>query len=530
MTTITASSNSKKFTKINAVGDADITVTDGNFKIYGGSGNDTITLGSGDNIVYAQNGDNVITSGTGTNKLYSGKGEDNFVFNGDFGNDTIYNSDKNDMITLGSSFDDVNMSYIRKGNDLIITDNIDFQQNTVTLSKYFKSKSKLNDVEHNGVIEKISNQLIYYSGQGKIKGTNFNDAIVGSVKKDTIRSYAGNDYILGGEANDKIYSGKGENKIVVNNGDGHDTLYVDKKATSNTVMFDLGNEVTYSKSGKDLILSGKVAGASEADPNNVGVTIKNFFNKKGEDAITSGLNFQYVGSATVKTIEEELTENGVYLTGKAGKSNKLVGAEDYDNYITGGDKSDKIYAGNENDRIDGGKGNDKYYVDSDNKLAVTKIFDSEGNDTYSVDSLDTSVYINDKSGAKDVLKINEKVDYTMFFDVVVSDSVSQYNSLFIVDNTNLQDESYTTYTAGGVEIADFFSGNNYGSGRIEKITLGGKTADTTLTHFEEIRSNVASWLTNEAHSYDSAMQAFQEGTSSEIQSLIAVYQGGVNVG
>ena len=353
MTTITASTNSKRITKINAVENSNIAVADGNFDIYLSGGENQVILGSGDNKVHAKGGENTIISGTGNDKIYSDKGENNFVFDADFGDDVIYNSDKLDMITLGTAFDHTDMSFFRRGSDLIITDDFDLPQNRITLSKYFKSKSKLDDITHNNVVEKISDQLIYYSGKGRIKGTNFNDAIVGSVKKDTIYSYAGNDYILGGELNDKIYSGAGTNKIVVNNGDGHDTLYVDKKATSNTVMFDLGNEVTYSKSGKDLILSGRVAGASEADPNNVGVTIKNFFNKKGEDAITSGLNFQYVGSATVKTIEEELTENGVYLTGKAGKSNKLVGAEDYDNYITGGDKSDKIYAGNENNRIDG---------------------------------------------------------------------------------------------------------------------------------------------------------------------------------
>ena len=525
MTTITASTNSKRITKINAVENSNIAVADGNFDIYLSGGENQVILGSGDNKVHAKGGENTIISGTGNDKIYSDKGENNFVFDADFGDDVIYNSDKLDMITLGSAFDHTDMSFFRRGSDLIITDDFDLPQNRITLSKYFKSKSKLDDITHNNVVEKISDQLIYYSGKGRIKGTNFNDAIVGSVKKDTIYSYAGNDYILGGELNDKIYSGAGANKIVVNNGDGHDVLYVDKKATSNTIMFDEGNEVTYVKSGKDLVLTGKVAGASDKDKNNVGMTVKNYFDKSGDVAINSGLNLQYVGSVEVKTIAEELSANGVNIVGKLNKSNKLVGAEDYDNYIIGGNKSDKIYAGDMNNRIEGGKGSDKYYVDSENKTAVTKIFDTEGNDSYIINGLDTSVYIDDMSGKKDVLKITDKVDYTMFFDVSVKEGVDQYNSLFIVDNANIKDESYTSYVADGIEIGNFFDGIGYGDGRIEKITVGGKSVDTSLVHFDEIRSNVASWLTDESHSFDSAMIAFKEGTESEIQSLIAVYQG-----
>ena len=527
MTTITANSNSKKsYTKIDAAGDAQITVTDGNFKIYGGSGNDTITLGTGDSIVYAQAGTNTITAGTGTDKFYSGRGSDNYVFDNNFGHDYVYNSTSNDMITFGDSFDDVEFTYLRKGNNLVITDNVDTQQNTVVLSKYFKSKSKLNNVTHDGQIEKISDQLIYYSGIGKIKGTNFNDGLVGSNKKDTIYGYKGNDYLLGGEANDKIYSGQGNNSIVLNNGDGHDILYVDKKATSNTLMFDLGNELSYEKSGKDLIVSAKAANAEDNNPENVSVTIKNYFTKYGETAIKSEINVQYVGTETPKNIIQDLTAYGVTITGKTNKSNTIYGAEEYDNYITGGDKADKIHAGDMNNTIYGGKGNDKYYVESDNKTVLAKIFDTEGNDTYFVDSLDTSVYINDSIGDKDVLKIADKSKYTLFFDVVVSDTVTQYDSLFIVDNDNLQDASYKTYTAGGIEIANFFNGSKYGEGRIETIKADGKTVDTTLNYFDNIRSNVVAWLSQEAHTYASAMEALQSDNPDDIKSLIAVYQGG----
>lgn len=525
MTTITASSNAKKYTKINATGDSDITVTDGNFKIYGGRGDDTITLGSGDNIVFAQAGDNTIVSGSGNNKLYAGKGEDNFVYDGDFGKDVIYKANSQDMITFGDSFDDTEFSFYRKGSNLIITDNIDSSENTIVLSKYFKSKSKLDDITHNGVIEKISDQLIYYTGKGRIKGTRFNDGIVGSDKKDRIYSYSGDDYILGGKANDKIHSGKGDNTIVVNNGDGHDILYVNKKATSNTLMFDEGNQLSYSKSGKDLIVSAKVATAEDDNPDNVSVRVKNYFTKKGDDAIKSVINVQYAGSETVNNIVDELTANGVTITGKLNKANKIYGAENYDNYITGGNKSDKIYAGEENNEIYGGKGNDKYYVTTDNRTALAKIFDESGNDTYYVKNLDTSVYINDASGNKDVLKISDKGAYTLFFDVSVSEDVAQYDSLFIVANDNLQYEDYHNYTAGGVEIGNFFDDDKYGDGRIEKITAGGKKVDTTLTHFDEIRSNVATWLTQEAHAYNSAMDAFQNSTPDDIRELISIYQG-----
>lgn len=523
MATINAKSNKKEFITIKSgSGDDTITLEDGNFKVYAGKGDDNITLSDGDNYVYAQNGNNTITFGSGNNKVYAGKGKDEFVFDSDLGNDVIYNSTAEDTITFGDNLDDTVFSFIRKGSDLIITDNVDTQENKIVLSKYFKSKSKLNDYTQNGEDKKILDETFYYAGKGKIKGTKYNDAIVGSAKKDTIRSYAGNDMIMGGLSNDKIYSGEGENTIIINNGDGHDVLYVDKKATSNTLKFDMGDTVSYSKSGKDLVISATDGAKSS---NVQALTIKDYFTKKGYDAIKSDINIGSVGKAAVEDLHTVLAEEGITIEGSEKKANKLYGAKLYDNTIVGGNKNDVIYAGDMNNRISGGKGNDKYYSDSENINAKTLIFDEEGNDFYEVDSLDTSVYIQDKSGSKDVLEIDDDIRYTMFFDVSVKEGVEQYNSLFIVDNKNIQDKAYTEYTAGGIEIADFFNGNNYGVGRIEKITVDDRRVDTSLAHFDAIRSNVEAWLTNEAHSFDSAMSAFETGTADEIQQLIAIYQG-----
>ena len=140
-------------------------------------------------------------------------------------------------------------------------------------------------------------------------------------------------------------------------------------------------------------------------------------------------------------------------------------------------------------------------------------------------NLDTSVYINDNTG-KDLLKISDNIKYTMVFDVSADGTATQYNSLFLVADKNIQDRSYTEYTAGGVEIANYFNGDKFGDGRIEKITVGGKTADTTLSHFDEIRSNVAAWLNLGDNGFSTATEAFEKGTAEQIQELIAVYQGG----
>lgn len=531
MATLNASTNSKKYVKVKfGSGDDTITLEDGNFNINTGKGNDIVTLGSGNSIVKLNSGENTVNFGEGNSKVYAGKGSDEFVFDTATGSNIIYNSSSKDSITFGTYYDDLDLKYYRMGKNLVITDDILSPDNTVTLSKFFKNKSKLDSVTHDGVEEKISDQLIYYSGKGKIKGTSYNDALYGSDKKDTLYGYAGDDYLVGGKLNDKIYSGTGENHIIVNNGDGHDALYVNKKATSNTLVFDEGNNLTYSKSGKDLVVSAAYGTASADDPNNVSVTIKNYFTKDGDTAIKNELYTQFIGSEEETNLVTSLREQGVTITGKINKKNTLYGAEDYDNYITGGDKADKIYAGEANNRIYGGKGNDKYYVEDAQFLtSTTKIFDIEGNDTYTIDDLDSSIYIQDDMG-KDTLKIKDNLRYTMFFDVSVNDTVAEYNSLFIVDNDNIRDMSIESYTAGGIEIGNFFtSSGEYGAGRIEKITVGGKTVDTSLTYFDTIRDNVAAWLS--ANDYDSAMLAFKSESAEDIQELIAIYQGApVNIG
>lgn len=524
MATINASTSSKKYVTVKfGSGDDVITLDEGNFKISTGKGDDTVNLGSGDSIVKLGYGNNTVNFGSGNSKVYASKGTDDFFVN-ETGKNVIYNASKDDSLTFGGYFDDEDLKFYRSGKSLLITDDLLSEENTIVLSNFFKSKSKLEEFTHDGVTEKISDQIIYYSGKGKVKGTSYNDALYGSDKKDTLYGYKGNDYLVGGEANDKIYSGQGVNHIVVNNGDGHDVLYVDKKATSNTLMFDEGNVLTYSKSGKDLVVSAAAATASSTDPNNVSVTIKNYFSKDGDTAIKNGLYTQYITSATETNLVDSLRENGVTLTGKMNKKNTLIGAEDYDNYITGGDKADKIYAGEANNTIWGGKGNDKYYVEDAQFLtSLTKIFDTEGNDTYTIDDLDSSIFIKDDVG-KDTLKIKDTLRYTMFFDVSVKDGVDAYSSLFIVDNENLREMGIDDYTAGGIEIGNFFnSSGEYGTGRIEKITVGKRTVDTSLDYFNDIRENVAAWLS--ANEFDTAMDVFKGDNPQDISDLIAIYQG-----
>lgn len=529
MATINAQSNKKKefITIKSGAGDDTITLADGNFKVYAGKGNDTITLSNGDNIVYAQHGDNTITAGTGNDKFYAGKGNDEFVFNSDIGNDIIYNSNANDSITFGNNLNDNEFEFYRIGNDLVITEDIVSKSNTITLSKYFKQKSKLNTITQNEkTIDIDKDVLIYYAGKGNIKGTNFNDAITGSTKKDTIYGYGGNDFLMGGESNDKIYSGSGNNTIIMNRGDGNDTLYVDKKAENNTLMFEQDSTLSYSKSGKNLVVTATntlLDGQKTADTE--AMTIKNFFTAKGKNALTSALGVELIGEQSARSIDSELAKTYLSQTGSAKKSNTLYGAVDYNNEITGGNKNDKIYAGDQNNRLYGGKGNDKYYSASQNIGAVTKIFDTAGNDTYDVKSFDTSVYINDNSG-KDTLKIADDIKYTMFFDVSIDSNIAQYDSLFLVADKNLQYKDFNEYTAGGVEIANYFEDNHFGDGRIEKISVGKKAADTSLEHFDEIRSNVAAWLNLGDKGFSTAMEALEKGSAEQIQELIAVYQGG----
>jgi hypothetical protein len=74
--------------------------------LQGGAGDDHLSGGTGDDVLSGGPGDDVLNGGAGDDILTGGPGHDTFVFNGDFGSDTITDLGKGDVIDL-TAFSDI---------------------------------------------------------------------------------------------------------------------------------------------------------------------------------------------------------------------------------------------------------------------------------------------------------------------------------------------------------------------------------------------------------------------------------------
>ena len=67
----------------------------GNDTIIAGGGNDTVLGGTGNDTLLGENGADTLNGGEGNDAMDGGGGNDLFVFNADFGADTISGFDAN---------------------------------------------------------------------------------------------------------------------------------------------------------------------------------------------------------------------------------------------------------------------------------------------------------------------------------------------------------------------------------------------------------------------------------------------------
>ncbi|PYE75962.1 calcium-binding protein [Xylophilus ampelinus] len=106
--------------------------------LYGGAGNDVLDGRGGNDYLEGDAGDDVLIGGAGNDTLLGGAGTDTYRFDGDFGNDTVLDSDGAGRIVLGSDAgaaaltggkrladgtwrsDDQRVLYTLSGGDLII--------------------------------------------------------------------------------------------------------------------------------------------------------------------------------------------------------------------------------------------------------------------------------------------------------------------------------------------------------------------------------------------------------------------------
>ncbi len=326
-----------------------------------------------------------IYTGAGDDTIIASKGNDVIYFDG-WGEKTLKFEEKSDL------------TYERKGNDLIITVN-GSKDNTVTIKDLFKINdydSSINIVNGNeseepSLLETILQEkgLLTYDksdetkGQ-KLVGTDFSETFIGSDKADKIYTGGGDDTIIAGKGDDVIYTNSwGEKTFEFKEKEGMNTIYNFEKAGSININFketnsleetanvddsDIGENVSninriYTKSGNDLIISAEYNEDSLSDSNksyDTQVKLSGFF--KQRDYIQSNLMSW-----------DEVTDLNVKGSGKIYGTNK-------NDDIIGSDKKDIIYTGSGQDNISVGKGNDTVYISGSGDKTIS-IGKDDGNNT-----------------------------------------------------------------------------------------------------------------------------------------------------
>lgn len=249
----------------------------------GTSSNDTIEGNDKDNSLNGFGGDDTLVGKAGS---------DTYTFTGlNFGNDTIIESnlnniDKNTIIFKDVSYKDVRFK--KDLNDLKITLNKD---NSVTIKDFYNTnnESKISSISFSDVTldelaikRSVSMQankeaivflkekdfsfsnfatstfaVAYQDNASNISTSYKDDVIIGSNKNDVISTKLGNDTLIGGKGDDKLYGGFGNDIYVYRKGDGNDLIYDDGGQDALKLQNLKADEIFLIKDGKDLLIKFK---------------------------------------------------------------------------------------------------------------------------------------------------------------------------------------------------------------------------------------------------------------------------------
>ncbi|BBD69449.1 hemolysin-type calcium-binding region [Nostoc commune NIES-4072] len=212
---------------------------EGNDTIYGSvSGNDTIDGGKGDDLLFYYGARGAITSTfnatnnissitVGTNRV-SYKNIERLYIRGTEYDDLIVGSNGNDMIDGGSSGNDT----IDGGTgDDLLSYNFYKNDNREGITSTFNATTNI------GSITVGTNRVSYKNIERlDIRGTQYDDLIVGSNGDDTLNGSNGNDILIGGKGNDSLIGGSGTDTFAFNSfNQGIDRLD-DFKATNELIQ------------------------------------------------------------------------------------------------------------------------------------------------------------------------------------------------------------------------------------------------------------------------------------------------------
>ncbi|MBI3726912.1 MAG: putative Ig domain-containing protein [Burkholderiales bacterium] len=308
--------------------DGDLNGTDNEDHLYGGKGNDTLNGGKGNDYLEGNEDNDQLTGGEGNDTLRGGKGDDTYLFDGNYGKDTIFDSDEGGAVQINGGVltggkkvtegvwkgtDSNNVTYLYTvlddgagGKELVIKKEGSDGSNSITIKKW--------ENKHLG---------INLEGPKTQPDPGSDILIVGDqdvVKNDALNDDTHNAHIIGGAGDDSLSSSRGE--------------MVDGTYGIGTNDWLEGND------GDDLLLSGW--GDDTLDGG------------AGNDVLIAGERYdarQYDGVIPRVSGSDNDVVNG-------GSGNDRIGGDKGNDLLNGDEGDDIIIDGNGRDTINGGDGDD----------------------------------------------------------------------------------------------------------------------------------------------------------------------------
>lgn len=485
----------------------------GNNTIIGGLGNDyiqtqngadTISAGAGSDYISAGNGDDTIMAGSegsmgndsmmgyvaeDNDSIFGGYGNDTYVYEGNFGQDYIYDSGGSDTLRFNTlSKNDVEFEAERTGShpysDLKIK--VKGSDDLIEIQHFFRGEDpSINyaiekfvfddgtEVLASEVFELLTDTIGGTEGSDIIHGTNLDDNIQALGGNDKVYSYAGNDTIDGGTGFDTIISSSGNNYI--NGAKGND--YIQTYNGNDTVYGGAGNDNINSGSGSDTLTGGadndSLYGGNGNDTYmyNAGDGQDVIFDTYGNDTIVFGPDisqsetvFTDKGNSLEITFngndsDKLLIQNNNYFIGNYKIENFVFTGPSVEDTIQGSAASETLIGTSKNELILGLGGNDRLFGKGGNDILET----GAGNDTiYGGEGADTM-----RGGAgNDRYIVDNAGD-------VVSDSAGRDNVLSYTDIDHLFDGIENLQLTGNALNATGNSLNNMMSATSKDNFLSG---------------------------------------------------------
>ena len=254
---------------------------EGSDQMYGGNGNDRLLGGAGNDFMMGDDGNDTLDGGVGNDNLYGGNGADTYVFGKGFGQDTVYNYDRDnsvDTLRFTDGWKASDFHFIRSGDDLLIKAKSGEEQ--VRVDNYFVSDAatpyavnriefddgtKLDIAAVKALVQQGSNgndNLYAYStgstlsgldGNDYLYGSSGNDTLYGNTGSDCLKGENGDDVLDGGEGSDQMYGGNGNDRLL--GGAGNDFMMGDDG--NDTLDGGVGNDNLYGGNGADTYIFGK---------------------------------------------------------------------------------------------------------------------------------------------------------------------------------------------------------------------------------------------------------------------------------